>query len=400
MLGERLKLFLRFIKTEKKSGAETDTVRKQVGPSYLCSVKTSSMSSIISIYLKNGDRASEASFARCLTVILMSALAPVLCPGCSGPEPAFAEVGGLGETATKIHLTAAGVEESGIRSLDIFFFNDDPMQRLDTYQHMEGNGLAAAVGASRSGRKILAVLVNSPYDKYRWASVNSLSGLADMLIDLQDEESGHPFMSGTARTDAGTVRDVSVAVSPRTARIEVASLRCDFRGRSYEGAALEDVKVYLTHVSASCPVLGDSSRAPFSFVNPGRLSESDLKGFRDPGLVCAVLPQPVGDTPLRPDITLYCYQNQEEESGPGRPSTRLVIEGKVDGETCYYPFEINRGTTGYPPPGIQADRTYRFDLTFTRKGASDPDGSLEPGTVQVRLAVADWHAQKDTVITF
>ena len=357
--------------------------------------------SIISIYHPKEDRVSDtASFARCLIIVLMSALAPVLCPGCSGPEPAFADAGVPGRSSTKIHLTAAGVGTSGIRSLDLFFFNDDPMQRLDAYQRLEGTGTAAAVGACRSGRKILVVLVNSPSDRYRWADVNSLGGLAEKYIDLQEEDAAYPFMSGLQHFEAGSVRTISLDVAPRTARIELHSLRCDFRGRSYEGAPLEEIKVYLTNVSASCCVLADSARAPFSFVNTGRLTDGDLAGFRSPGLISAVLPYPVGSTAVYPDISLRCYPHQEAESGPGCPFTRLVIEGKVQGETCYYPIEINRGSTAFNPPGIAADRTYRFDLTLTRKGTDHPDGALEPGTVLARLAVADWQAQKDSVITF
>ena len=356
--------------------------------------------SIISIHPNNGDRVSEAGFAKCLAILLTAALAPVLCPGCSGPEPVFADAGSSDLSTTKILLTAAGVGTSGIRSLDLFFFNDDPMQRLDSYQRIEGTGTAAAVGASRSGRKILAVLANSPSDRYRWADVNSLGGLAKKTIDLQEEEAAYPFMSGLMRLEAGSTGRLSLSVVPRTARIELRSLRCDFRGRSYEGANLENVKVYLTNVSASCSVLSDSLRSPFAFINAGHLNDSDLQGFRDPGLVCAALPRPVGDTTVYPEIILNCYPNMETESGPGSPFTRLVIEGSIQGKTCYYPIEINRGAMATDPPGVAADRTYRFDLTLTRKGADSPDGFLEPGTLMARLAVADWQTQKDTVITF
>ena len=377
-----------------------DPVPKQVAPTYLCDIKKPSSMSIISNYPNLEDRVSEASFARCLSIILMFALAPALCPGCSGPEPAFAEAGDPGQPATKIHLTSAGVGVSGFRSLDIFFFNDDALQRLDTYQRIEGNGSAAAVGASRNGRKILAVLADSPYDRYRWAGVNSLSGLGAMLVELQKETPGHPFMSGIVRCETGASRNVSVALTPRTAEIELHSIRCDFQGRSYEGAPLEEVKVYLTNVSASCPVVDGFERSPFSFVNLGSLSASDLGEFLDPSMVSATIPRPVGSRTVYPGIYLYCYANRGKEADPGQPFTRLVVEGKVAGQTCYYPIEINRGAGAFYPPGIEAGKAYRFDLTFTRKGASHPDGALEPGTVKARLSVADWHTQKDSVITF
>lgn len=354
----------------------------------------------ISITSKPGGRVSDrTSFSFCLFIILMATLVPALIPGCSAPEPAFAEAGGPEETVTKIMLASTGVAESGIRSLDLFFFNDDQQQRLDAYQRIEGNG-PSAVGASRSGKKILAVLANSPYDRYHWADVRSLEGLSEKHIHLQEEDGGRPFLSGLVRFDAGKDRTVTVDLAPRTARIELRSLRCDFRGRPYEGAALEDVRVYLTNASAACPLLDGPARAPVSFVNVGRLNPGDLEGFRDPGLVCAALPGPVGSRPVFPGIRLYCYPHAEPEDSPGSPFTRLVIEGKIRGRTCYYPLAINRGDLAGDPAGILPDRTYRFDLTFTRIGAEDPDGALEPGTLQTGLSVTDWHGQDNTVIPF
>ena len=352
----------------------------------------------ISITSNTGGRVSDkTSFSFCLFIILMSTLAPALIPGCSAPEPAFAEADGSEEAVTKIMLASTGVAESGVRSLDLFFFNDDQLQRLDTYQHIEGNG-PTVVGASRSGKKILAVLANSPYDRYYWADIHSFDGLAEKLIHLQDEDGTRPFLSGTVRFKAG--HDVTVDLAPRTARIELHSIQCDFRGRPYEGAQLEDVRVYLTNASAACPLLDGPVRAPVSFINVGRLNPGDLEGFRDPGLVCATLPKPVGSQPVFPGIRLFCYPHAEPEDSPGSPFTRLVIEGKIQGKTCYYPLAINRGTMTGDPAGILSDRTYRFDLIFTRIGAEDPDGALEPGALQTEISVTEWHGRDNIVIPF
>ena len=122
--------------------------------------------------------------------------------------------------------------------------------------------------------------------------------------------------------------------------------------------------------------------------------------FRHPEILIDSLPQPVGKQICYPGTRLYCYPNATTQSSPGSPPTRLVIEGKLQGKTCYYPLEIGRGTWGVTPPGVLPGRTYRFDITLTRRGADTPDISLEPGTVQCSLSVTPWNERNDTVIDF
>lgn len=342
------------------------------------------------------DRVSEkTSIALCNCIILMAALAPVFCPGCTGPVSAFPEEADTVQVATRVSLAAAGVVPSGIRCLDLFFFNDDQLQRLDAYQRIEGSALTAAVGASRSGKKILAVLANSNADRYRWADVNSLQGLAARTARLQEEDPSHPLGQALLRIDAG--RSVTVSLAPLSARIRLASISCDFKDRPYAGAKLEDVRVYLTHVNTSSPLLADSVRVPTDFINAGRLKETDLEGFLYPGIVQARLPAPVGVGVQYPGIDLYCYPNAPDDRGPGTPSTRLVIEGTLLGTTCYYPLEIGLENGR---AGVLGNRTYQYDITLTRRGASDPDTPLQPGAMQTRLEVLPWKEPDPLVIPF
>ena len=316
------------------------------------------------------DRVSEkTSIALCNCIILMAALAPVFCPGCTGPVSAFPEEADTVQVATRVSLATAGVVPSGIRCLDLFFFNDDQLQRLDAYQRIEGSALTAAVGASRSGKKILA--------------------------RLQEEDPSHPLGQALLRFDAG--RSVTGSLAQLSARIRLASISCDFKDRPYAGAKLEDVRVYLTHVNTSSPLLADSVRVPTDFINAGRLKETDLEGFLYPGIVQARLPAPVGVGVQYPGIDLYCYPNAPDDRGPGTPSTRLVIEGTLLGTTCYYPLEIGLENGR---ASVLGNRTYQYDITLTRRGASDPDTPLQPGVMQTRLEVLPWKEPDPLVIPF
>ena len=336
----------------------------------------------------------------CLRIALVPALAPVFFPGCSAPDPAFAEAAVPG--SVPLLISAAGIGGSGIRCLDLFFFNDDRLQRLDAYQRIEGDVPAAADGASRSGRKWLAVLANSPNDRYEWADIRSLDALRSRCVRLQDEDPERPQLSALVSVGTGSARSIPVALKPYSARIEVTGLRCDFSGQPYQGARLEDVRIYLTNVNTAAPVLGDTLSAPTDFVNAGRLQESDLARFLHPEIVSIRLTDPVGANPVRPATVLQCYANTAAETGVGTPPTRLVIEGLLEGQRSYWPVEIGRGAYAVPgaASGIEAGCTYRLDITLTRRGLPDPDGRLEPGTLEARLQVSPWTEQEETVIRF
>lgn len=336
----------------------------------------------------------------CIRILLMSALAPVFCPGCSDPEPAYAGTGSACRTVTRLSLSAIGAEPSGIRCLDLFFFNDDKLQRLDAYQRMEGSSLTAAVGASRGGGKLLAVLANSPADRFRWADAGSLAALKGLTARLQDEDPAHPQMSALIPVQAGWPAPVQVTLSPCTARIELESICCDFTGRPYAGASLDNVRIYLTNVSSCIPVICDSVPVPVEILHAGRFKPGDMAGFLHPELLCDSLSVPVGRTRIRPGTVLYCFPNTAEDDSPGTPHTRLVIEGALEGRTCYYPLEIGRGAFAGNPPGVLSGRTYRYSLTLTRRGADDPDGAIEPGTVITNLHVIPWTERGEAVIPF
>ena len=355
--------------------------------------------SILATKCPEGRVSVQTSLAPlCFRIFLMSALAPVFCPGCSDPAPLFAEADIRARTATRLSLSAPGVELSGIRSLDIFFFNDDKLQRLDAYQRIEGSVLPAAVGASRSGKKILAVLANHPSDRFNWEDAASLEALRTHMFQLQEEDPAHPQMSALLPVNAGA--EVPVVLSSSLACIEISSLRCDFSARSYKDAALEDVRIYLTNVNACVPFFCDSIPPPAEILHTGRFRPADQRDFRHPEILVDTLSGPVGSTAFHPGTRLYCYPNITTQASPGSPPTRLVIEGKLQGKTCYYPLEIGRAPWSVTPAGVLPGHTYRFDITLTRRGADDPDTALAPGTVHCTLGIIPWNDRSETVIDF
>ena len=85
--------------------------------------------------------------------------------------------------------------------------------------------------------------------------------------------------------------------------------------------------------------------------------------------------------------------------GPGTPFTRLVIEGKIRGETFWWPIEINR-EDGTQVPGIHRNCRYVFDIVITRKGNKDPDTAIGKETADIRMETRPWNEKEEQVIPF
>ena len=117
-------------------------------------------------------------------------------PGCSDEKAPDSPV----ETVS-LHLKSAG--GLPIRHLDIFFFNDDALARLDAYQHIPWTGESTVRCASTAGAKRIVVLANEASDKLVWSDVHSYEGLRNHLSDLRKEDPEHPLMSGAASLPVG-----------------------------------------------------------------------------------------------------------------------------------------------------------------------------------------------------
>jgi hypothetical protein len=315
---------------------------------------------------------------------------------CFMPAPACTTAGTAEEREINLSRTGLEVKAPGnARCLDIFYFNDDTLGRLDSYQRIEGTSLTHATGASRVGNKILVVLANASVDKFTWGQINSYRQLKRQASLLRDEQEGEPVMSAVERVTAGKETRKTMTLEPILARITLGSISCDFHQRPYPDAKLTDVKAYLINVSARCPFLSDSAYRPDTYINVGRLVENDMEGFAWPEIVSCRIADSVGTELVKAEKDFYCYPNACEE-GLGTPSTRLVIEGRLMGKTYYYPIDVGKEDGD----GIHRNTAFRYDVTITRRGSLDPDTPAETGAVQVRMAMEPWKEKNVAVIDF
>ncbi len=303
-------------------------------------------------------------------------------------------------------------------TLDIFVFMNDRMQRLDSYQRVEDAVRWDGTIVSGSGDRIITLVANSGRRKEDWFRLNSRAYLYETVRRLEDERAGSFCMSAEIHLEAedegkGLTEEESHKGGPEEGRLSngnyaelrpyvsevvLNSISCDFTGRPYSGERLTDARVYLTNVNADCPLLSDSDSGPMRIINAGALCPEDLEDFTEPSLLCQEIPGDIGIQRVTPGIRLWCYQNCSRTESIGTPFTRMVIEGKISGQTFYWPVNINRD--GGDEPGVWRNRRYVYDILITRKGSFSPDIPVSVRDIKITQKVLQWKEKEEYTVSF
>jgi hypothetical protein len=277
----------------------------------------------------------------------------------------------------QIYIYPSG--KTTLQGLDLLFFQDGPLFRLDAYQHLDGITGNRVTGTSSTAARTLIILSNYPSEAFSWSGIRSFESLAGLPFRLEDENPATPLLFGIS--EAGVMD--KVVLRPMLAKITLHSIACDFSGRAYAGERLQDVRAYLTYARRECRPFAPED-PPSSWLNAGRLDEAGTAALPHPELVLRSLSPSLGGR-IYPSADFFCYPNPSDGTEFGRPVTRLVIEGKLRGVTCYYPIDL---------PLLEADVQYAMDVTLTRAGTTDPDIPAVSGSVRLESRVLDWDGRE------
>ncbi len=267
--------------------------------------------------------------------------------------------------------------------LDAFIYEDDSLMRLDAHNVFPTT--QGYIGLdSRAGKKKIVLLGNSPIKAYEWHQIQSYAAFEELYHDIENEDINKPFSNSILNISAG--RKIEVKLRPFLSRIVVRSLKCDFKGKPYEDISLENIKIYLTNISARVFFTQEDFSHPIRFVNQGRLNDwAKYHTIKSVGKTC-----------LYPMLELFCFPNTCIKDGVGTPFTRLVIEGSINSQTYYYPININRT----PGNGVERNREYIFDICLTQTGTNDPDIPIEKEEAEVKLKIKEWNEKEEYEISF
>ncbi|MBP5398487.1 MAG: hypothetical protein J6Y32_07710 [Bacteroidales bacterium] len=315
--------------------------------------------------------------------------------GCREVSPSETAFPASVECACTLRMHAPQAEDFADDSLCVFSYNPDNYDYIDSYSRLPyENDVRILLTA---GRKKIAVLRGIAPSRITPEDFVTLEALERFCFQLEEEDPAHPFQSAFAELDARIQTVADLSLTPLLSRIRVKSLRADFSGQPYDGARVDSVRVYLTHVNCQCSVLAEEKVSAEVFCHQGFFSPEDNARLRHPEMLIHCLDGTLSPTARQTDLSLYCYPNQNGEEGLGSPYTRLVIECRIAGERFYYPLNVGRGYLKAEglTEGIARGKSYDFDICLRHLGSRDPDTVLETGTVSVLLSVGPWTEKEE-----
>jgi hypothetical protein len=263
--------------------------------------------------------------------------------------------------------------------LDVLIYDDDSLRRLDTWQHFEPDDFDVDYTLlSGGGAKIFVFIANyAPLPSVSVSQMGSFDALSTFEIRLADDSSQQPVMTSVVRAESGSDLN-TVTLEPLLSEVMLGTISYDFSGKEYENESLKNVCAYLINVSASTQILRDSLFTPSEVLNYGGLIESDMASLASPDMLYRDIPPFSADSSYEAGVKFCCYPNDLSEESMGQPFTRLVVQGDIAGQTCYYPIDVNRPGFGYRSgrAGLGRNVRYRVNLSLTQKGSDSPEGSI------------------------
>ena len=334
-----------------------------------------------------------AVFGKSTLILSMITLIVSVTQGCSKhpQDGSFTEV----SRKASVKLAVHNPQSTRMHSIDALVFNDDQLQRLDCYQNFENMADGEQFIGSCSGAKILLLCANLQWNKDSWREYNSYKKACSLKVDLENEDREFPVMASVNHIKAGE-EQTEVTLERISSEVVLRSICCDFTGKPYAGESITDTKVYLTNVNGSCSIIPQDDGAIERIINHRELIESDINIFNDTGLIFRRLEE-ISSSRSYPGIELLCYPNTSPEESIGSPFTKLVVEGKIQGETWYWPIDINRSGSGI---GIERNRRYIFDITIRCKGTKDPDITISSEMTDIIFEAETWKEKESYSISF
>lgn len=337
----------------------------------------------ISIFLSPGRprhaRTVFTRFGRCTSAafnLLVLAAPAFLLQSCAA-EPRDPHV-----AYNNIYVEGAPANAS---SMDLFFFDDTPSRRLDSYLRLEGleGNRFTANSSNRASHVVL--LSNVSLSPYEWSGIDTYTSLSQHSFILDEEDCSAHLLSGEAVLEAGWSRACVLSLQTSLTRVRLHQLGFDFSGRQYSGAVAEDIRLYLTRACTEClPLQGDKG---VTWMNTCGADSVTLSQLAHPEYLFTELEGSVGKVPVECDIDFYTYPN----GNIGIGETRFVVECTVSGRKTYYPL---------PLPPLKRSTTYELDVLITRMGTDDPDTPAAAGTAEVALRVLPWEYASSQTVTF
>lgn len=252
---------------------------------------------------------------------------------------------------------------------------------LEAVKHVTGNSASGPIEISFGDKTVYAF---ANVDPRKFDYVEYESDLYYMTCDLKDNvlennKGLSMFGSKTVTISQNTLTyGLLIPVTRHVARIVLGRVTNALSG-PLAGKDIYVDFVFLTNLSAQCPITGRSYYPTSWYAKSGRAkgysnrndfiwdsSDTEANGltFQE------IWDYACEDDYLEPGCALYFFPNNTTNDVCGWTNpftaryTRIVVTAEIGGELYYYPVSIT---------GAQSNKAYTLDLTITRLGSKDPD---------------------------
>ena len=341
-----------------------------------------------------------STIAVCTAFMILSACSKQPTPGAgieTGAGESLLTISLAGRTAGKASGAGHGdqAEDNYINTLEVFIFHAGGSRagQLDAYKKFTAaDGIHNLQIKATTGRKKIYAVANS--HRQDWTGIHTLQAFEQERAALREDNVKDYIMTGGAEVTLQVATSITLTVSRLAARICLGSIKSAFRGTPYEGCTLSNVKAYLINVHGEKHIYDGNLSVPL-VLNRKVPQEADIKSCSMPGMLYEAVPVQIDDTGYTTPHYFYTYENMLEAETESNRFTRLVIQADLNGNTYYYPVNINQPGYGYVASnahkGVRRNTSYEIHVTILRPGSADPDNPMAHGTLSINLNVLNWN---------
>jgi hypothetical protein len=184
----------------------------------------------------------------------------------------------------------------------------------------------------------------------------------------------------------------------------LASVKTSFAGTPWEGASLQNVKVYIINAAGDKLYHNGADQSTPTVLNSKKMVEADVNASAMTGMLKDDIQTNISDAGYNTLHSFYCYENVIDAETDVKRFTKLVIQADLNGKTYYYPISINREGFGYESSnghmGVKRNTSYAVNVTILRPGSLDPDTPVEHAALKTSLNVVNWATVPTVNVTF
>jgi len=307
------------------------------------------------------------------------------------------------EIISKVSEIEGAYEDTNVDTLDIFIFKNDGNYPIDTYKHFtseELTNLSDIPIRTTIGEKIICVIANSHISKSNLQNVKDYNTFITLFTDLKNENVENWSMYGEQKCKIEANSSISIGITRYVAKICLSKLNINFDNTPYQNSDYT-VKAYLTNIIGQKIIYNGENTNNILIYNKEK-KEDNATIFHNKNLIEDNLN--FINNELDKEHYFFCYENLIDKETDNLQFTRLVIELSLEGNTYYYPININQKDYGYQDGythhGIEKNTEYTIELTIEHPGSSDPNTPITTNDYDFNISVNPWISHPVSTIKF